>query len=479
VSQEVTPQGTIAYTYDGLGRRTSMTVLGQPTVSYTSDAADRLTQITQGTTTVTLAYDTADRRTSLTLPNGVVTEYSYDAASRLVGQTFKNGAAVLGTLSYGYDAAGNRLQTGGSWARTGIPSALSGATYNAANHQVTFGSQTQTFDLNGNLTSDGTTTYTWDPRNRLTGLTRPGLTATFEYDPLGRRTRKVINGTETKFHYDGVNPVQELSGAAVVANLLTALGIDEFFSRTDAGGTRSHLTDILGSTIAELSGSVVTQAEHTYEPFGATTTTGSTGNGYQYTGRENDGTGLYYYRARYYHPGLQRFISEDPIGFAGGDPNLYAYVHNSPLNFRDPSGNVAIADDAVILVGLAALGAMWLASPQGQQAINDAVGAIGAAVGELIRSPARNDPGAGQDVMPDHRNPPPGWGPLGPGTWRDPATGEVWHWHDEPGHGGPHWDIGGPRLRPGEKGKQEWWPVGGKRGPKPPGELRFTGCRKC
>jgi YD repeat-containing protein len=165
---------------------------------------------------------------------------------------------------------------------------------------VTVGSQTQTFDLNGNLTGDGTTTYTWDPRNRLTGLTRPGLTAAFEYDPVGRRTRKVINGTETKFHYDGVNPVQELSGVAVVANLLTGLGVDEFFARTDAGGTRSHLTDILGSTIAELSGSVVTQAEHTYEPFGTTTTTGSTGNAFQYTGRENDGTGLYYYRARYY-----------------------------------------------------------------------------------------------------------------------------------------------------------------------------------
>jgi RHS repeat-associated protein len=84
----------------------------------------------------------------------------------------------------------------------------------------------------------------------------------------------------------------------------------------------------------------VTQAEHTYEPFGTTTTTGSTGNAFQYTGRENDGTGLYYYRARYYHPGLQRFISEDPIGFAGGDANPYAYVRNNPLLFVDPSGHV-------------------------------------------------------------------------------------------------------------------------------------------
>ena len=45
-----------------------------------------------------------------------------------------------------------------------------------------------------------------------------------------------------------------------------------------------------------------------------------------------------YCRARYYHPTLQRFISEDPIGFAGGDPNLYSYGFNQPTSFRDPTG---------------------------------------------------------------------------------------------------------------------------------------------
>ena len=55
------------------------------------------------------------------------------------------------------------------------------------------------------------------------------------------------------------------------------------------------------------------------------------------TGRENDKTGLYYYRARYYSPTLQRFIREDPIGFYGGI-NFYAYVRNNPVNWRDPWG---------------------------------------------------------------------------------------------------------------------------------------------
>ena len=81
------------------------------------------------------------------------------------------------------------------------------------------------------------------------------------------------------------------------------------------------------------------QGQYTYEPFGKTTVTGVVStNAFKYTGREDDGTGLYYYRARYYHPGLQRFISEDPIGFNGGDVNLYGYVGNDPLNLIDPLG---------------------------------------------------------------------------------------------------------------------------------------------
>jgi len=68
--------------------------------------------------------------------------------------------------------------------------------------------------------------------------------------------------------------------------------------------------------------------------------TGTTSsNALQYTGRENDGaTGLYYYRARYYHPGLQRFISEDPLGNDTGEVNFYVYVGNDPINYVDPLG---------------------------------------------------------------------------------------------------------------------------------------------
>lgn len=80
------------------------------------------------------------------------------------------------------------------------------------------------------------------------------------------------------------------------------------------------------------------QTQYMYEPFGSTTISGpATTNSFAYASRENDGTGLYFYRARYYHPTLQRFIAEDPIGLNGG-PNLYAYAGNNPIGFADPLG---------------------------------------------------------------------------------------------------------------------------------------------
>ena len=82
-----------------------------------------------------------------------------------------------------------------------------------------------------------------------------------------------------------------------------------------------------------------TQTQYSYEPYGATMQTGlADPNTQQYTGRENDGTGLYYYRNRYYSPGAARFISEDPIGYASGQTNAYAYVNGNPVQFNDPFG---------------------------------------------------------------------------------------------------------------------------------------------
>jgi len=252
---------------------------------------------------------------------------------------------VIGNLTYEYDNAGNRTKVGGSWARTGVPQSVPSTSYDANNRQLTFGDKTLSYDDNGNLQTitdaSGTTIYSWNARNQLVGISGPNVNASLVYDGLGRREKKTINNSLTEFLYDGVNPVQESSGATVLANILTGLGIDELFTRTDVGGgvTSNLLTDALGSTVALADSSGAVQSENTYEPFGKSTATGAANtNPFQYTGRENDGTGLYYYRARYYHPLLQRFIRQDPIEFMSGDFNLYAYVGNNPLNLRDPMG---------------------------------------------------------------------------------------------------------------------------------------------
>jgi RHS repeat-associated protein len=350
LTQETTPQGGVSYTHDLGSRRATLTVAGQPAVSYMYDNADRLTQLTQGASGVTLGYDNANRRTSLTLPNGIVIESAYDLASRLTGLTYKLGTTTLGTVTYGYDAAGNRTTVGGTWARTGLPQAVASASYNTSNQQTAFGAATMTYDNNGNLATltdgSGTTSYTWNARNQLTGLSGPGLTATFGYDGLGRRWTKTINAARTDFLYDGLNPVQEgVLPGTVSANVLTGLGLDEFLTRTDVTGTRAFLPDALGSTLALADPTGALTAEYTYEPFGGTAVTGAPGTkSFQYTARENDQTGLYYYRARYYHPTLQRFIAEDPIEFAGGDENLYAYVWNDPVRLADPLGLAVLTE---------------------------------------------------------------------------------------------------------------------------------------
>ena len=341
LASETNPRGSLSYGYDAAGRRTSMTVAGQTATTYGYDDADRLTSITKGTSTVGFAYDDADRRTSLTLPNGVVQAYGYDDADQLVSIAYRLGQTTLGELAYGYDPGGRRVTLAGSWARTGLPAAVASASYDDANRLTNWGGSTLGYDQEGNLTSDGTLAYVWDARGRLASLSGGGSSASFAYDPLGRRSSLTLNGQASRFLHDGANLVQEQNaGGTPTANLLTGLAVDDTLQRTDGAGARSFLTDALGSTLALADSAGAVQTEYSYEPFGKPTVSGQTsGNRVQYTGRDSDGTGLQYNRARYYSPTLQRFVSEDPMGFGAGDPNLYAYVANKPIMATDPSGN--------------------------------------------------------------------------------------------------------------------------------------------
>jgi RHS repeat-associated protein len=371
---ETTALGSVKYIYDPLGRRTQMLASGAQPVAYEYDRSSRLRTITQAPLNpATFDYDAGNRRTALTLPNGVRTDYGYDDASRLTELIYRNALGPLGNLTYQYDQSGNRVGTGGSLARSALPDPVAQASYDAANQQVQFGNRQLAYDANGNLQSmtaaGGQTQYTWDARNRLVNLNAPGTAGSFAYDALGRRASKNINGRFTQYAYDGLDTISELTNGAPVS-YLRSLSIDEALVRN---GTEHYIADALGSTVALTDPSGATTAQYTYEPFGGTLTTGvPSDNNVQYTGRENDTTGLLYYRARYYHPGLQRFLSEDPIPTVGG--NLYGYVGNRPTQLVDPSGAVPL----FLIVG--AIGASFGAAEQGMSAALD-----GGDLGEIGR----------------------------------------------------------------------------------------------
>jgi RHS repeat-associated protein len=160
--------------------------------------------------------------------------------------------------------------------------------------------------------------------------------------------------------------------------MLTGLGIDEYFQWTDSSGSSDLLTDALGSTLELTDSTGTMQTTYSYDPFGATSINYfQSSNPFQFTGCENDWPNLYpelyFYRARYYNPMFQRFISQDPLDFVSGstsqgplaspdraqavgafsgnvmgegaegatapnDANLYAYVADSPTNYVDPYG---------------------------------------------------------------------------------------------------------------------------------------------
>src|SRR5205823_2701753 len=148
----------------------------------------------------------------------------------------------------------------------------------------------------------------------MTSLTRPGLTTGYSYDWQGRRATKTVNGTTTSFLCEGDDVVSEITGGSTVSTLH-----GPFTDMPLARGATWFAGDQLGCITALMDGSGNATGLNKYEPFGELSP-GSTGSSslYQFTGREQDGTGLMYYRARYYAPEWGRFISEDPIGLAGG-----------------------------------------------------------------------------------------------------------------------------------------------------------------
>jgi len=328
--------GQVTYSYDNLGRRTSLSLPNQISTTYTYDSLSRLLSIINGSiSTNTYAYDNVGNRTSMTEQSGTH-NYAYDVIYRLIQATHP----APPTEQFTYDQVGNRLtdNLGNSYF------------YNNANRLLNYNGVTFTYDANGNVTSRvdscSTTIYTWDSENRLTGISgfKPDcstLAASYQYDSFGRRIEKNINETITRYLYDKEDIIAEYDGNnQLIAHYIHGPGIDEPIAMVRNSQSYFYHFDGLGSVtgITDSNGSVVQR--YGYESFGNIVSMLDPNfiQPYTYTGREYDPeTGSYYYRARYYDSRIGRFISEDPIGLAG-DINKYVYVQNNPVNWIDPLG---------------------------------------------------------------------------------------------------------------------------------------------
>ncbi|MEK8033546.1 RHS repeat-associated core domain-containing protein [Ideonella sp. DXS29W] len=403
LEQETTPQGEVNYTYDDGGRRETMQIkngapgsqVTRPLITYTWDKGNRLRQIEQAAgapngnspQVIKIDYDDANQRTKTTLANGASVNYKWDDAGQLESIRYRKADdSLMGEIVYGYDDDGRRISATGNMARLNLPEvSVTDTQYDVNNRLKRWAGKDFSYDDNGNMLADGVNTFQWDERNQLASVSLGGsLVAKFQYDAQGRRAAKTINGVTTGFLYGGLsedNMAQELLGdtntAGVKSHLLSA-GIDETLLREVSGQLHSVLADGNNNTVRLLDGTQAKVVDYSYEPYGRTTADAANANTQQYTGRENDDittNGLYYYRNRYYMPGCMRFISEDPIGWASGQTNNYAYVDGDPVSMGDPYGlsagsmgwcafkGVAYGAAGAVAVGVIAVGVAAVGVP--------------------------------------------------------------------------------------------------------------------
>jgi RHS repeat-associated protein len=320
-------------TYDSFGDVASYTASrgGAPIYAVTY-GRDALARITSKTETVN-----GDTRAFL---------YDYDTAGRL-SEVRRDGALIA---SYSYDGNGNRLAVIG-------PAGAINASYDAQDRLIERGATTYEYTAAGELRSKTNkgevTSYRYDGLSTLTGVTLPdGTQIDYLLDGLGRRVGKRIDGTLVLglLYQDSLRPIAELDGSGVVrSRFVYGDGGNVPAYLIKDGSTYRILVDHLGSprlVIDTASGAVVQELE--YDAFGAVIR--DTQPGFQpfgfAGGLYDPDTKLVRFGARDYDAESGRWTTKDPIGFLGGDANLYAYVLNDPVNAVDILGTAPIPPHA-------------------------------------------------------------------------------------------------------------------------------------
>jgi RHS repeat-associated protein len=357
----VTSNGkTTTYGYDAAGNLTSTTLpaANGQVETRTYDHAGRTTEVKSmklGNELVKNTYvlDSVGNPTSMTTQDEVV-NYEYDDLYRLTKSCYGAPCATADEyLHYTYDDVGNRLTE--TRKAPGDSATATTYTYNAADElQSLSGAQTKMFghDLNGNQTSAGPWTYTYDSTNRMTSAANGTKSIAYSYDGDGKRLKAATTQnqatTEVNYKWDSAFPLPEVATETDASGNLLRRYIygHEAISMSTGGADYFFHHDRMGSVTALTSSSGAAQWKYDYEPFGAlrsSTRVDGTAptNLMGFLGALHDTeTGLLNLRARQLDSSTGRFSTRDPWRENKIRPHVstYAYAHQRPTVFSDPSG---------------------------------------------------------------------------------------------------------------------------------------------
>jgi RHS repeat-associated protein len=336
-------------TFDANGNRISFAWPDGTYLIYSHDGLDRLTGIVNPANIQMAGYSYSNRGLLLAQTNGSPTTLGYDPAGRLTSLSHDTGGTAQDvSYGYGYTPALQIASRTTSIDAYAFPETASSRNYtvNGLNQYSAVGGTAHAYDANGNLTSDGSSTYTYDIENRLVSASG-ATTATLRYDPLGRLYEVTGTTGTTRFLYDGDELVAEYSPAGtLLRRYIHGLRSDDPValyegSSMDSAGLRFLKANHQGSIVAVTGSTGTVSTLNSYDDYGIPASSNATiaqGGRFQYTGQAwLPELKLYHYKARLYAPQLGRFLQTDPVGYDDG-LNLYAYVGNDPVGRIDPNG---------------------------------------------------------------------------------------------------------------------------------------------